>query len=66
MAKKLNSAKILEDIEASKSDRTKTSLYISKAVYEAFKESLAKSKPIQSPSVVIEKLMKEFVLGMKK
>lgn len=64
MAKKLNSEKILEDIKASKSDRTKTSLYISKAVYDDFKDALKKAK--QSPSIVIEKLMKEFVLGMKK
>ncbi len=59
MPKKINANRILDELNESKSDRTKTSLYLSKKTYNAFKKALEKKG--QTPSVVIEKLMVDFL-----
>lgn len=59
MSKKIQAAKIIQEINDAKSDKMKTSLYLSESVYRRFKKALGKGGP--SPSVVIEKLMVDFL-----
>lgn len=63
MNMKIKVKKIVKEIKQSKSDRTKTSLYISKSIYKAFKRAVDKED--LSPSIVIEKLMSDFVGSTK-
>lgn len=63
MKKNIDAEKILKELEANKPDRKKTSLYLSESLYLAFKKTLEKRG--QTPSAVIEKLMAEFIEGIK-
>lgn len=56
MQPKINGQEILKKLSV-KSDRTKTTFYISKSVYENFKRNCADI----SASQVIEELMRQFV-----
>ena len=62
MTKNINSRRILKEINESKRDRKKTSLYLSERVYIEFKRAV--SKEGQTPSQVIEKLMVDFIKGI--
>ena len=56
MQPKIDGQEILKKLSV-KSDRTKTTFYISKAVYEDFKHHCADV----TPSQVLEELMRQFV-----
>ncbi len=56
MATKLDGREILKKLNV-KSDRVRTTLYLSKAIYEEFKSHCAEV----APSQVVEELMKHFI-----
>lgn len=62
---KINGKEILERLaEANQNDRGKTTLYLSKKVYQDFKKVCEDSEV--PTSQVLEELMKQFVEGVKR
>lgn len=63
MKKSVTAKQVVQKIKDSKSDRVKTSLYLSQKVYNEFK--MAANKEDLSPSEVIEELMVLFTKGIR-